>query len=186
MVEKVLPQIAERAKRYGLDTAMLEHLTGGAAELHDDLTKANVSSWQQWAIATNSLQAANRGGYYYHLDSSSRNKPALNMAVKTRELMQYFRFVRAGAVRIGATSSDASRKAVAFRNVNDTHVVVVQGRGPATISIAGLPGGTYGVRYTTAAETGRDLPARRVEAGQALIAQLPAKGVITFHQHAVY
>lgn len=184
-IEKVLPRISERAKRFGVDTAMLEQLTGGVAELHDDLTKANVSSWQQWAIATNSIERASKGSYYYFVDFSNRNKPAVGMATRTRELAQYFRFVRAGAVRIGATSNDVDNKAVAFKNANGTHVVIVQGNRPATISVAGLPAGAYGVRYTTAAETGRDLAAIRVEADQALTTQLPAKGVITVHQQSV-
>jgi hypothetical protein len=50
------------------------------------------------------------------------------------------------------------------------------------MSVVGVPAGSYGVRYTTADETGREMPAISIGAGQALTAQLPAKGVITFYQ----
>jgi O-glycosyl hydrolase len=182
VIDKVLPGIAERARRFGLDTAMLEHLEGDVAQLHDDLTRANVSSWQQWAIATKSLKSANSGGYYYWVDFNGPDKPVVHMAPRTRELAQYFRFVRRGAVRISTTSNDADKKAVAFKNRDGMHVAIVQAHRPGTISVVGLPAGAYGVRYTTAAETGRDLPVINIDTGQPLSARLPAKGVITFQQ----
>ena len=43
------------------------------------------------------------------------------------------------------------------------------------MSVAGLPPGTYGIRYTTTAEA-VDLPPVRVEAGQAVPAAIPASG----------
>ena len=182
-MEKILPRIADRAKRFGIDTAMLEHLEGDVAELHDDLTKANVSSWQQWAIATN--VPSNPRGHYYTVDFSTPKKPAVRMAPRTRELAQYFRFVRAGAVRIDATSNDVDKKAVAFKNVNGMHVAIVQSKDAGQISVKGLPAGTYGVRYTTAEETGRDLAAMNINAGEPLTMRLPAKGVVTFYQKSV-
>jgi O-glycosyl hydrolase len=177
-----LPRIRDRARQFGIDTAMLEHLQGDVGELHDDLTVANVSSWQQWAIATNIASLAERGGYYYLVELNSGDRPIVTMAPRSRALAQYFRFVRAGAVRIAATSNNGDEKAVAFRNTNGMHVVVVQANRQGTISVVGLPGGSYGVRRTTADETGRELDAIDIAAGQALKAVLPAKGVITFYQ----
>ena len=49
--DSALPQIKQRARKFGKETAMLEHLTGDAKELHADLTEADVSAWQQWGIA---------------------------------------------------------------------------------------------------------------------------------------
>lgn len=177
-----LPRIWERAQRFGVATAMLEHLTGDVAELHDDLTIANVSSWQQWAIATSSAERANQGSYYYFVDFSNRDEPIVGMASRTRELAQYFRFVRAGAVRIDATSNSAGKKAVAFKNAGGTHVVIIQASRRGTISVQGLPSGSYGVRYTTDAETGRELGVIVSGSGKPLIAHIPAKGVMTFYQ----
>ena len=47
-----LQQIKQRARKFGKETAMLEHLTGDAKELHEDLTEVDVSAWQQWGIAS--------------------------------------------------------------------------------------------------------------------------------------
>jgi O-glycosyl hydrolase len=151
-----LRRILERAERIRVGTAMLEHLTGDVAELHDDLTKANVSAWQQYGIAyTSSPERERAGGYHYLVDLSTRERPTVRMAPRTRALAQYFRFVRAGAVRIGATSNNADKRAVAFTNANGAHVVVVYAnRIGGTMSVVGLPPGSYGIRYTTGDETG--------------------------------
>ena len=50
--ERVATQIKQRARKFGKETAMLEHLTGDAKELHADLTEADVSAWQQYGIAS--------------------------------------------------------------------------------------------------------------------------------------
>jgi O-glycosyl hydrolase len=175
-----LSAISERARKFGLETAMLEHLTGDVLELHGDLTQANVSSWQQYGIAyIDSPERDRAGGYYYLVDRASGR---VRMASRTRALAQYFRFVRSGAVRIDAVSDSASRQAVAFRNRNGLHAVIVQATSGATIHIEGAPAGAYGVRYTTATETGRELDTIRIGVGQRLSARLPGAGVITFYQ----
>jgi Glycosyl hydrolase family 30 beta sandwich domain len=104
------------------------------------------------------------------------------MAARTSGLAQYFRFLRAGAVRLGATSNRTDRLPVAFRNPNGAHVVVVQARSAGTITVVGLPAGSYGLRYTTATETGSELPPVHIGAGRSLAAHLPAPGVITVYQ----
>ncbi len=180
---RVLPEIARRARKFGLKTAMLEHLRGDAAALYADLTVANASAWQQYAIATKvSSWAEETDGYYYVLEIGGRSGPTVRMAERTRSLAQYFRFVRAGAVRLGTSSNSADRMPVAFRNADGTHVVIVQAKRPGTITVVGLPAGFYGCRYTTATETARELPAVNIGAGQGLAAGLPAQGVITFYQ----
>ena len=99
---RVLPEIATRAKTFGLKTAMLEHLTGDARELYSDLTVADASAWQQYAIATKrSVVEGDKDGYYYMLEVGTDGRPAIRMAQRTRSLAQYFRFIRAGAVRSG-------------------------------------------------------------------------------------
>lgn len=180
VARRSLEQIAERAKRFGVETAMLEHLSGDAAELHSDLTEVNVSAWQQFGIAFRMLPGlVDKGGYHYLVDIDKRQ---VTMASRTAALAQYFKFVRAGAVRIDAASNRADKKAVAFKNVNGAHVVIVQATRGGTISVAGLPAGSYGIRYTTAEETARELAPASVNTGQALTTRLPAGGVITMYQ----
>jgi len=178
-----LPEILKRARKLGVPTAMLEHVGGDTAELHTDLTVANASAWQQYGIATElSLKDKDRGAYYYVRDLATRDTPKLKMAERTRGLAQYFRYIRAGAVRIGATSSSGDVLPVAFRNPGGSAVVVAQAKSPATIRVTGLPAGVYGLRYTTSLETGRELPVARISSGEALAARIPAAGVITFYQ----
>jgi hypothetical protein len=179
-----LTRIRERAKKFGVETAMLEHLAGDVAELHVDLTELNVVSWQQYGIAYRNLPDRDRkGGYFYLVDVDKRE---VKTSSRTPALAQYFKFVRAGAIRIDAVSNRADKKAAAFKNPDGAHVVIVQAdRQGGTISVAGLPGGSYGVRYTTAEEIARELAAVTIGPGQALTARLPAKGVITFYQRPV-
>jgi hypothetical protein len=178
--QSTLEQIGMRAIRYRVETAMLEHLTGDAAELHSDLTQVNVSSWQQYGIAYRDLPDRDRqGGYLFLVDDAARR---IRMSSRTPGLAQYFKFIRAGAVRIGATSSRVDDKAVAFRNANGTHVVVVQAKQAGTLAIRGLPAGTYGVRYSTAKETARELPPVTVSAGAPLVEKVPSESTVTFYQ----
>src|SRR5688572_15531940 len=103
---------------------MLEHLTGDAAELHEDLTKGQVSAWQQWGIATRIANGAeDDSGHYYVLDENKPGTPVLRMSERSRGLAQYFRYVRIGATRLDAQSSDDAVKPTAFRNADGTFVV---------------------------------------------------------------
>ena len=181
-----LPDIVKRARKFGLRTAMLEHVGGDAAELHADLTIANASSWQQYAIATNlGLADKERGASYYVRHDAGREGPKIRMAERTGGLAQYFRFVRGGAVRMGATSSNAGVLPVAFRNPDGTCVVVASASKAANMKVVGAPAGAYGLRYTTDVDTGHELPAVTIDAGQPLLATLPAAGIMTLYQKKV-
>ena len=181
-VKDTLPEIAKRAKKLGVRTGMLEHVGGNIAELHADLTVANGSAWQQYGIATElGISERDRGAYYYHLEVT-RDGPVLRMADRTGGLAQYFRFVRAGATRIGAASNSADHLPVAFKNPNGTHVVVVQADRAGTIKVSGLPAGDYETQYTTATETAVNVQAGKLAPGGVLTARLPARGVVTVYQ----
>ncbi|HVE89964.1 MAG TPA: hypothetical protein VNA44_09710, partial [Burkholderiaceae bacterium] len=181
-VRDVLPEIARRAKKYGLRTGMLEHVAGNVAELHADLTVANASAWQQYGIAAElRMSDRDKGAHYYNLEFT-RAGPVLKMAERTRGLAQYFRFIRAGATRIGAASTSADHLPVAFKNSNGMHVVVVQADRAGAINVAGLPAGDYETQYTTATETAVNVPVINIAAGGVLTARLPAKGVVTVYQ----
>jgi hypothetical protein len=176
-----LAAIRERARRYGVETAMLEHLAGGAPELHADLADVDVGAWQQYGIAYRDLtDRDDKGGYLYLVDPERRR---VRMSSRTPALAQYFKFIRAGAVRLEATSNRGDRKAVAFRNRSGSHVVVVRLDGAGgPVSVTGLPSGRYGIRYTTESEVGRELPRVDHEAGRPLRATVPAPGVVSFYQ----
>jgi hypothetical protein len=181
-----LQQIEERASRFGKETAMLEHLAGDAEELHEDLTEVNVSTWTQYAIASdddiNIMKPNDDQSFYYFVDIKDPDRPKIRMGKRTAALAQYFKFIRMGATRIGAQSNRPGSKTVAFRNANGTYVVVVNADKASTVSVNGLPSGAYGARYMGGDGTPHDLAVTPSRDGRSLSATVPAGGVITFYQ----
>ena len=178
--------IGERAARYGLRSAMLEHIGSGHEDLYEDLAIGRNSAWQQFALAYGGRNAArnqknDRGGVYFPIDISDPERPRILVGRRTHYLRQTFRFVRAGARRIGAGSTDGRHQPLAFVNRDAGTVVVVKSDAPGELDIIGLPAGRYAVTYTTEKERGAMLPAIALAAGDTLRARIPAAGVLTAH-----
>lgn len=180
-----LEAIGERAVRHGINTAMLEHIGSGYEALHADLSIGRNSAWQQFALAYGgskpTSEARDRGGVYYLVDASDPQRPMIVMANRTRFLRQYFKFVRAGAQRVGAQSTHQAFEPLAFVNTNGTNVVVVKAAEGGDFTVVGLPAGAYGIKYTTEGEYDIDLPELTIAAGDSLSAAIPDKGVITVY-----
>jgi len=172
---QALQNIGARRTQYGIQTAMLEHIGSGYQDLHADLTIGGNSSWAQYTIAGPPTAAAP----YYVVGSSGSQ---VQMAPRTPFLRQYFRFIRPGAVRLGASSSDpAAYDPAAFRNPNGALAVVVKAMSSGQIQVDGLAPGLYGIKYTTDARQDVDLPDVSLQAGQSLTASIPGAGVITVY-----
>jgi hypothetical protein len=176
-IERKLGELVERAKRYKLRTGMLEHIGSGYENLHTDLKLGMVSSWEQYTIA--GPRKGDPGGRYYLVDAQAPGGPTVRDAKRTPFLRQYFRYIRRGAVRIDAKSTDRTFDPLGFVNTDGRYVVVVKAEAGGQVSIAGLPAGTYGITYTTDVEAGIGLPDVTVGNGQPLLASLPARGVMT-------
>ncbi|NNG15075.1 MAG: hypothetical protein HKM89_01255 [Gemmatimonadales bacterium] len=172
-----LQAIGARAVAFGIRTSMLEHIGSGYQDLHQDLTLGRNSAWQQFILGW--CGTGDNGGAYYPIDVSTPTAPEIRLGSRTRFLQQYFRDVRLGAVRHEATSTSGTFEPLAFRNPTGGWVVVVKANAGGTFAVAGLPGGTYGVTYTTAAELRTALPDAPLGPGQPLIATIPASGVLT-------
>jgi O-glycosyl hydrolase len=176
-----VPGIAERARARRLSTAMLEHLEGDAAELYEDLTVGQVSAWQQYSIAMKSFgRTPDDAGDYYIGDFADPNAPEIRISKLSRGLAHYFRYVRLGATRIEARSSDDAVKPTAFRNADGTFVVVLASHKAGPMSVRGLPAGRYVVSYTTERETARELPP--IVSDGTIAVTLPAGGFMTIRQ----
>ncbi|MEP7382706.1 MAG: Ig-like domain-containing protein [Gemmatimonadota bacterium] len=173
-----LRAIAQRATTYGIRTAMLEHGGSGYEDLYEDLTLANVSSWEQFGLSF--CGDRDIGGNYFPIYGASlgHNTPSVRTGEMTKYLRQYFRYVALGAVRVGATSAEAQWEPVAFRNPDGRYVVVVKAAAGGTFTVA-LPAGTYGIDYTTATAYMQALPDVTVSSNGTLSATIPATGVIT-------
>jgi hypothetical protein len=181
--DTALPHIRQRARKFGKETAMLEHLTGGAEELHADLTEADACAWQQFGIASKDGQDTKGDrSFYYFVDIKDPDQPKIRMSKRAAALAHYFKFIRMGAIRIAARSNRSGSKAVAFRNRNGTYVVVVNADSAGPISVEGLPSGAYMARYTGGDSIPRHLAVTRSTHGPGILAIIPAPGVITFYQ----
>lgn len=175
--EKVLEKIAQRAERYGKQTAMLEWIGADYKTLHQDLKTGRNSSWQQYTLAF--PNQPDNGAQYFLIDDKDPNRPMVTAGSRTRFLRQYFRYIRSGAQRIGAETSNPGFDPLAFINADGRHVLVVKADVPGTIEVEGLPADIYGISYTTAKETDVQLPDSRIKKGGILKATIPDSGVMT-------
>jgi hypothetical protein len=138
--------IYQAAHARGVQTGMLEFFTASVDDLLQDLTVANVSAWEKYAIAS---PKQNSDYAYLYADVSNPSNPVVSLGAKAAQMMPYFRFVRLGAVRVGATSNSGGIVPVAFVNPNGTNVVVVKGDG-AALTVKGIRDAVYGVRSVAA------------------------------------
>jgi hypothetical protein len=171
--------VAQRATQYGMSTAMTEHGGSGYLALHDDLTIANVSAWEQFGLAF--CSTTDNAGKYFGISGAliGQNNPVVITLGQTKYLRQYFRYVGLRAVRVAAQTSDSSFAPVAFRNANGKYVVVVKASAGGTFTVGGLPAGTYGIDYTTATDYMHPLADVTITSAQALSASIPTTGVLT-------
>jgi hypothetical protein len=173
-----LQSIETQAAQLGLNTAMLEHIGSGYQDLYKDLSMGGNSAWEQFTLA---YPTKDNGAQYYWIDNSNPASPVVHLSTTAKFLRQYFKFIRAGAVRFQATSSNASFQPLAFVNPKGDDVVVVNAGQGGEISINGLNAGTYGIKYTTGSQYDVDLPDVTVASGQSLTTRIPAAGVITIY-----
>ena len=181
--DPTLALIGQRAKQYGIRTSMLEHIGSGFEDLFKDLTVGNVSAWQQFALAyCGSQDNPDGGGIYYQVNQAVPSAPRVNISNRSKMLRQVFLFVRAGAVRYGASSTSGAFQPMAFRNVDGKHVVVVKASSGGAFSVAGLPADTYGIKYATANAWDQNPVDVTIAAGGTMTAHIPAPGVLTVYR----
>ncbi|MEK7415069.1 MAG: immunoglobulin domain-containing protein, partial [Planctomycetota bacterium] len=140
--------LATRARTNGLKTGMLEWTNATIATLIQDLTVADNTAWQQWgAVGLN--KPITDPSYLYTVDLTDPAVPVVSLMNKANLFQQVFKYVRAGATRIGATSSNtASYVPVAFQNADGGFVVTINNLSTAAFDVRGLPAGTYGITYS--------------------------------------
>lgn len=179
--ETVLQNIANRGMLFSKRTSMLEWIGADHTTLHQDLKMGRSSSWQQFCLAGPMNWGPDSGDRYYIVDDSNTIAPVIIMGSRTKFLRQYFKFVRAGAQRVEALTGNANFDPLAFINTNGKYVVVVKTSAGGSFSVSGLPGGAYGIKYTTAGEYNIDATDVALMSGQPLTANIPAAGVITIY-----
>lgn len=178
----VLPAIRARARAFGIHAEMLEYLYGTYHHLHEDLVVAEASAWQLYSVI--GPWAAGREpslAVVLYLEEMPGGPPRVTLSHQGRYLAQYFRHVRMDAERIGATTSDHAFAPVAFVNPDGTETVVVKAARAGRLAVDGLVPGSYGLSYTTEAETGGTLAPVVLSRNGTLSAAIPAPGVLTIH-----
>lgn len=176
--DQALSDLVERAESAGLRTAMLEHLTSGHENLHEDLTAGNNSSWQRLGLAW-PQDAPDGGGDYLVIDPQDFE---VRLSAKARFKSQYFRSIRPGARRLLASSTDENLDPVAFVNGDGRFVAVVKADRDAQFTIGGLPAGTYDVGYTTNDTLLWTAGQVTIAAGEPAEVSMPATGVLSLRQ----
>lgn len=173
-----LKAVVERAQAHGLSTSMLEwwNPANSYRTLHEDLKTGRNSAWQQ-ATLTN-VDTPNGLGMA-DVNTSDPAAPVVTTAGISRFTSLYYRHVRHGARRVGASSDAAALDPLAFVNVNGTHVVVVQALNAGSFSVHGLPEGTYGISFATDEASG-DVE-QTIASGQNVAASIPAAGVLVIY-----
>ena len=168
--ETNLQAIASRGAERGLRTAMLEHIGADVEELYDDLTVGQVSAWQQFTLA---FPTTDNGGQYYVI---SGGVPVIGS--RTVGLRQYFHYVRAGAIRVGAASDHADLvRPVAFENVGNAPLVVLHMARAGTVALRGMRPGQYGV--TTSDSAHPTLTAVTAASDGSLTVNVPSAAIVT-------
>lgn len=131
--------IASLGAKHGVPTAMLELWFGKARAdvLFEDLTVGDASAFQGRTLLG-----------LFDMSKTETGDVRVSLREDVRKNLQIYRYVRMGAVRIGATSS--ARQAampVAFRNADGGMVVAVLAREPGELVFEGLDPGRYAVSY---------------------------------------
>ncbi|MFN0277197.1 MAG: hypothetical protein ACKVRN_01205 [Pyrinomonadaceae bacterium] len=174
--------IADRAVLYNKNAGMLEWIGADYNTIHSDLKLGRNSSWQQFCLAgPTSWDVDMPGSIYYKIDDTNIASPVITMGSRTKFLRQYFKFIRAGAQRIEALTGNGNFDPLAFINTNGKYVVVVKVAASGAFNIQGLPGGLYGIKYTTNNQYNIDLTDVSISTGQVLSTTMPAAGVITVY-----
>ncbi len=101
------------------------------------------------------------------------------MASRTKQLWQYFHYVRPGAQRVGAVSRSGSVRPVAFTNPGGGMAVVIHVDAAGSYSVAGLRPGNYEVTFTNWSGTRVSLPSVTATTGGQVTVSPTQTGILT-------
>ena len=158
--------------------------------MYFNLTEADAAVWEPFSIMESCSTPGCPGGGLiigFENDLSTYYKRAHYYANR-----QYMSFIRPGYTRVGiscsgcsSTSAGQNVKPVAFRSPAGSYVAVVINDQTISqvIQLDGFPAGNYQITGVDPANTaGRTYPAQTIAAGQPLLLNFPAQGIVTFAQ----
>ena len=165
------------ALAHNISTGQTEFMDADTGDIYEDLTIGGVSVWEQFqACAQGKGDVAGSGSYMTacYDGSSFIRGPAF------WDFRQFMHYIRPGAVRVDATSTDINLKTVAFVKEGKITVVLLNnytGSTTQAIRITGLPAGQYGLCQTVNRAVYTELGIQTV-AGDGVLAINITKGVV--------
>lgn len=194
----ILNQLRDLAGGQGLTTAQTEwwFTDYHAPDLLSALTEANVTVYQPYALGTFPSTDPDARGLY-GIDHTGGTFPdhQFTSFIRKRdwaELFHFSAFIRPGDVRLAASSSASSARAVAFAGPTGCHAIVIFNQSDAAIDIevTGQAAGEYDVYVSGPVNTSVwPSPAAAQQASQSVgvagtlaHSGLPGRGLITFQQ----
>jgi len=175
--QAAMAKIRDFALQKGLATAQSEFMHLTIDHLYDDLTIGGVSYWSIYGLG-----GPGRGqNYHFGLDGASFARGR-----QFWTLRQVMRYVRPGAVRIGATADDPALRVLAFERKGGTTVVLINTRPPhrqRKATVRGLPRGSYGTCASAGGKPYRELGVRAADATRSLAVAVPPNAVLTIYPH---
>ncbi len=175
--QEAMALIRDFARRHGMLTAQSEFMHLTIDHLYDDLTIGGVSYWSIYGLG-----GPGRGqNYHFGLDGTSfrRGRHFWNF----RQVTHY---VRPGAVRIEARSSQPAVRPLAFVRDGRATVVLINTSRPyreREVAVVGLEPGRYGLSHSVALRPYRELGVREVGADRRLTVRLAPNSVATLYPH---
>jgi len=158
-----------------LPTAQTEFMNLNMNHLYDDLTLGGVSYWETYGL-----------GQCFQWNPNNTSFSRIRQYWNFRQVMHY---VRPGAVRIEAISSDSNLRTLAFEHNDTITVVLINGSGFRTTHINNLPTGTYGLCQSVGGGVYQELGLQATAASQlgrstgTLTVNVPSNAVITIYPH---
>jgi glucuronoarabinoxylan endo-1,4-beta-xylanase len=151
-----------------------------AQHIYTGLTSANLNGFLYWWGLVGSSTTDNEG--LLQLTSSGSVVPSGRLWA----MANYSRFIRPGAVRIGATSGDSNLQVSAYKNTNGTVSIVVLNTASSaitasyTLSNTGVADGTAVTPYLTNSSNNTAQQAATSVSGGAFSATIPARSLVTY------
>jgi len=180
-------ELVDLADQYDKKLSMLEYDNNGSViNLHYDLKYNNNTAWTKYAL----MYKSDERFAYVYVDGSDSLNPSYGICKQTKYLRQYFKFIRPGAIRFEASTSNDQVDPIAFKNVSGNQVVVIKAEEGDSIVINGLQADEYGIKYTLGnfqwanvnpTQYDVDLENQIVNEGESLGFLLPNKGVVTVY-----
>jgi O-glycosyl hydrolase len=152
-----------------------------AQNIYDGLTAANLSAFLYWwGTSTPTFNGDNES-----LVQVNTTAGTVAPSGRLWAFANYSRFVRPGAIRIGASSANSDLEVTAFRNTNGSIAVVVLNTATtaqqASFGLQGVPAGPVAIPYLT--DASNDTAGQRPVAVNhgSFEMNLPARSLVTFY-----